>query len=111
MAPMFETPSFQESLTSVISNEAAASGLTQYEQSVVRFLQHLATANEPELNAIELRKVASARRGVPEALSSARELARLAATYAANDGRKVLSLSDMETAYRAKFCQVWPFCK
>ena len=74
-------------------------------------LQGLAATNESTLMDSEVRKAASARRGIPDALNSARQLIKESATYAAAEKRTVLNLEDVEKAYRAKFCQFWPFCK
>jgi hypothetical protein len=108
---MFETDDFKKQLTDAISSEAGANNMQQYQLSVVDYLQNLAIVNERSLMVDEMRKSAGARRGVLEALGSARELTREASKYAALDRRTVLQESDIQAAYRAKFCQVWPFCK
>jgi hypothetical protein len=108
---MFETNFFKKQLTDAIIAEAGENNLRQYEDSIVEYLQGLASQNEPDLMERELRKSASARRGIPDALKSARELTREACRYAAADKRPLLKLSDIQAAYRGKFCQVWPFCK
>jgi hypothetical protein len=108
---MFETTEFRDSLTKIVEQEARSAGLRQYQTSVVYFLQNLATENESELVDRELRKAAGLRRGVPDALGSARELIKTASDIARAVGRDTLTLPDMQAAYRVKFCQVWPFCK
>jgi hypothetical protein len=108
---MFETESFKKQLESAISAEAGSGGLTQYETAIIAHLQRLAADNESTLMERELRKAASERRSVLDALNNARSLAREACRYAAAEKRTVLELSDIDTAYRAKFCQFWPFCK
>lgn len=111
LADMFETESFKNQLTAAISAEAANNNLEHYEPGIVDYLQGLASENESTLMDSEVRKIASARRGTPAALNSAKELAKEACKYASADKRTLLKLSDIQTAYRAKFCQFWPFCK
>jgi hypothetical protein len=108
---MFETQGFKEQLTSVISSQAGTSGMAEYETRIADLLQGLATENEPVLMESELRKTASSRRGIPDALTSTRTLIREASSYAIADRRKILTKADVEAAYRAKYCQVWPFCR
>lgn len=108
---MFETGSFKDQLTDAVSRETGNNNLEQYENRIVDYLQTLASENESTLMDSEVRKAASARRGIPDALKSARELTREAAGYAAEEKRTVLQLGDIQKAYRAKFCQYWPFCK
>jgi hypothetical protein len=108
---MFETEVFKKQLTDVIAREVGGTGLTEYETAVIDFLQRLASENENILMEREVRKVASERRGMSDALDSARNLTREASRYAAAEKRPVLKVSDIEAAYRAKFCQFWPFCK
>ena len=108
---MFETENFKAQLTDITEREGRNRGLTQYEPSIISFLQNLAIANENELTRLEERRSFSERRGVPAALTSAREVLSLATAYAVNDKRKIVTRTDVEMAYRAKFCQIWPFCK
>ena len=108
---MFETADFRQQLDDAIAGEIARNSIERYERPILNYLQNLATANEPELMAIETRKTVAERRGVPEALRSARELIRTASVFALADKRKNITLGDVQQAYREKFCEVWPFCK
>ncbi len=108
---MFETEDFKKQLDTAVSRETGSSGLKEYETQIIDRLQRLASENESSLMDSEVRKVASERRGIPDALNSARELTRAASRYALAEKRTVLKMSDIEAAYKEKFCQVWPFCK
>ena len=108
---MFETEEFKENLRSTISREAGRGGLDYYQTGIIDYLQNLATGNEQELMESEFRKSASERRGIPDALSSATELARTAAQIAVAEGKSTLEIDDVRKAYAQKFCRVWPFCK
>ena len=108
---MFENESFKSSLTSTVSMEAGRRGLASYETGIVDYLQKLASVNEVTLMEQEMRKVVGARRGINEALQSARELVKEGAKFAAADKRTTLTVADITAAYRVKFCSVWPFCK
>jgi len=107
---MFETRDFRARLTEAVSSEAAGSGL-EYETEIISYLQRLASENESILMEREMQKAASERRGISDALISAKILARDASRFAVAEKRTVLKLTDVEAAYRAKFCQFWPFCK
>jgi len=108
---MFETEDFKKRLTDVVSREAGVRGLAEYENAIINYLQRLASENEGILMEREFRKAAGERRGMADALNNARYLTEEAARYAAAEKRPVLKVSDIEAAYRAKFCQFWPFCK
>lgn len=108
---MFETDEFRTQLQQTVSNEAARGGMERYETEIVDFLQRLASENESALMEQELRKSASERRSIPDALRSTVELTRTASEYAKSERRDTLQVSDMERAYQARFCQVWPFCR
>lgn len=108
---MFETEDFRKRIEDAVASEAGNRGLEKYETSIIGFLQGLASENERPLMLEEMRKAASVRRGIPDAVNSARELIRQASTYALAEKRAVLRQSDVEKAYWAMFCGVWPFCK
>ena len=108
---MFETENFRVQLENAVAQEAARNGITQYDGQIVKYLQDRATENEADLMAIEIRKAVTERRGVPDALKSARELIRVASVLVLGEDRKTLTQADVELAYRVKFCEVWPFCK
>ena len=108
---MFETDDFKTRLTTIVADAATRRGLTHYQEAAIDFLQNLARDNEAILTEQELRKAAPERRGLFDALQSAQLLASVAASYAVSENRKTLTSDDMEKAYIANFCQVWPFCK
>jgi hypothetical protein len=108
---MFETDQFRSQLESAIASEAGQRGMSRYQTSVVVFLQTLAENNETILFEAETHKAAGQRRGTAEALTSARDLVKVAASFASADHRTTLTLADMEAAYQAKYCQIWPFCR
>jgi len=94
-----------------VSGEAARNEMREYQIAIIGYLQNLASGNEITLMESERRKAAGAQRGIEDALGSARELIRVASTYATADKRTLLTQSDVEKAYQARFCRVWPFCK
>jgi histone H3/H4 len=108
---MFETAQFREQVEHEISTEATQAGLTQYQVAVVDYLQRLAAENEAALMETELRKARESRRGLRDAVASARVLAKAASLLASAAGRNTLQIEDIQIAYRANFCQVWPFCR
>lgn len=108
---MFETNQFNEQLTNTIRLEAANNGMKEYETGIVNFLQTLAINNESILLEEELKKSATLRRGIPNALQSTKYLVETAAKFAQADKRSTLRLSDMQQAYQASYCRVWPFCR
>jgi len=108
---MFETPRFRDQIAEVIVREASRVRLAAYENAILPYLQNLAVENEKILMERELTKAAGARRGIPDALVSTGQLTQIASRYALEDKRTVLQLSDMQKAYAATFCQIWPFCK
>ena len=108
---MFETQQFQDELKKIINNAAVSRHLARYQNRAYQFLQDLAIANESDLMTEELKKSAGVRRGMREALQSAESLAQEAADYAVADNRDILTVDDIQKAYQAKFCRVWPFCK
>lgn len=107
---MFETEEFRKRIDTSVSATAFINDM-EYEPRIVSFLQSLAMENEGPLMERELRKSASERRGIPEALISVRELTRVASGYAVADRRKTITTGDIERALKTKFCQVWPFCR
>ena len=108
---MFETTVFGSQVEEAISSETQRGGLEHYETTIVRFLQSLATENEAALMKIEETKMLGQRRGIREALESVRSLARGAAIRARFESRTTLKLEDIQTEYKARFCQFWPLCK
>ena len=108
---MFETDDFKNKLREVVVQEARESHLAHYEREIIDTLQQRASANERDLMERELRKTASERRGMRDALNSAAILARNACAHATAEKRDTLTAADVEAVYKAKFCQFWPFCK
>jgi hypothetical protein len=108
---MFETKEFRDRLTNMIISAAGENNLEEYEPRILDFLQKLASENEGTLMPIELRKAQGERRGQTDALANARRLAVEASRYAVADKRKTLQFSDIDRAYKAKYCQFWPFYK
>ena len=108
---MFETEGFKTALTLIVSEETTKTGLKTYESGIIDYLQTLASENEKDLMEKELRKPTTERRGVSTALQSARELVKEGAKFAAMEKRELLTVADITTAYKVKFCSVWPFCK
>jgi hypothetical protein len=108
---MFETEDFRKKIADAISREV---GRENYQPSIVDYLQKLAAGNEKSLMESEMRKSVGDRRGVHTALESVHVLVMEARSYQLpRPGEKLnlLRLVDIEAAYKAKFCQVWPFCK
>jgi hypothetical protein len=85
--------------------------MTEYQTAIIPYLQNLATANESVLMENEMKKAVGARRGILDALESAGAIVSEAATYAQAEKRTVLQVVDMQKAYAAKFCKVWPYCR
>src|SRR5258706_2208906 len=108
---MFETQQFRTQLVDAISTEAGLNNMVRYQTAVVDLLFDYARNNEADLMRVEFTKALPQRRGVVDALQSARTLVRDASTIARNDNRSLLTRADIEVAYKAKFCRVWPFCK
>jgi hypothetical protein len=108
---MFETQRFKEQLAEAVSMEVANNNLERYENAIIDYLQRLASGNESDLMERELRKAPGTQRGVRDAVNSARELTKDASRYALADKRTTLRVVDIDAAYKARFCQFWPFCK
>jgi hypothetical protein len=108
---MFETEEFKEELERVLISAARRRGLSHYAPYAALFLQRLATQNETILLEAEERKAVWQRRGQTDALNSARELAKFAATLAVRERHDTLTFEDVRAALEAKYCQVWPFCR
>lgn len=108
---MFETQGFRNALEQVIESQASSEGMRTYESQIVDYLRDLAFGNERDLMKAEESRPVGERRGIPEALTSARRLVIIGARFAAEDNRTLLKMGDVERAYRAQFCSVWPFCK
>jgi len=108
---MFETARFKTLLKETIAGEATNQGFTQYEIGIVDLLQLRATENASVLMERELRKSPGMRRGISDALSSAREIIVLASAYAVADKRTVLRVSDVDAALSGTSFRAWPFIR
>lgn len=108
---MFETQDFQDKLAREVFAVASRYNLRVEGKTIVAYLQQIAVRNEPELMKREMRRLPFDRLGVDAALKGVRTIVTEAAGYALAAGRKDISLPDIAAAHRAKFCQIWPFCK
>lgn len=107
---MFETREFGDRLSREISNVALAYGTT-VEPTIPGVLQDIALQNEAILMERERLRPITERRGIPEAIGSARIIIADAAGYARSARRTQISVADVSEAIRIKFCQLWPFCR
>jgi hypothetical protein len=108
---MFESQDFREKLLGAVKSEAAQNNMNEYQTAIIDFLRTQAVANESTLMESERTKNVAQRRGVPEALTSARQLIKTASAIAAKDKRTLLTEADVRAAHTAMYCRVWPFCK
>lgn len=108
---MFETERFYNQLQDAIATEIKDRGGSIEAGEAAAFLRGLAIANEAHLMEIERKERPSTPRGSAEALVSARVIAREAFRIASLAQRSRVTLSDFTAAHKAKFCQIWPFCK
>jgi hypothetical protein len=110
---MFETPDFRQQLKDAVGQAASRADVITYDPAIIDFLQSLAAGNEEELMDVEARQPEESRKGVTHALRSASDLISDAAETYRRTGRHRthLTVADVANAYRAKFCNFWPFCK
>jgi histone H3/H4 len=108
---MFETEEFRNLVRRNVREEAAMRGMKKYNPRIIGHLQSLAVKNERILMARERLLEESQQRGVQHAMGSVRVVMREAAANARRAGRTTLMLEDVEAAYEAKFCTLWPFCR
>ena len=108
---MFESAEFKNMLQDAVGAEVLRNNMESYHVDIIDFLVSHAKSNESHLMEIEERKNIKERRGVPEALGSARDLIRTASAIAADAERSTITLQDVESAYRDRYCRVWPFCR
>ena len=107
----FETESFRNQITEAVEREAGRASLTRYETGIVEYLRGLAVGNESILMEQEVKKAAGARRSIPDALASVSRVVQEASQYASLEKRGTLTLADVQKAYAANFCQIWPLCR
>ena len=108
---MFETKEFRDLLKNKIEIEYRRNDMTGFDNNIVDFLQPLASNNEPILTELEAKKSPALRKGLPDALQSIEDLVGDAARYACMDGRKIITVEDVQAALKLRLCKVWPFCK
>ena len=108
---MFEHPEFKRKLVDVVGAEIVRNDMESYHADIIEFLVSHAISNESYLMEIENRKAAQQRKGDSEAFGSARDLIRTASAIASKAQRTTLTLEDVESAYRERYCRVWPFCR
>ena len=106
---MFESAFFTDLLNAVVREEVSASELEDYPIYIVTFLQGMAVDNENKNSEAEFFKIEGEKRGIPEALDSARKIVRKAIEYAVERNKSVLTVEDIQTAYVSFHGQSWPF--
>ena len=103
-------PAFRSEIEATVSSTAAGAGMKQFQNDVVnKLMQHL-TENREVLLEQEMTKTAGLRRSKLEALASVEVLVKEASQYASAEGRTLVRAGDLDKAYAARFCMVWPFC-
>ncbi len=103
-------PDFRIEIDTEVSRAAAQAGMEQYRRAIADTLQSYLDSSRPRRLLEENRKIASEQRSKQDALRSVRVLVTEASRYASAAGRKIVTVEDIQAAYQAKFCQVWPFC-
>ena len=101
---MFETPEFRQYLRDEFYK---AGGYSTEETTIISYLQNLAVENERDPSFVRRPED----QAIVFALQSARELISQALVYKRQRGDDLLTLGDIQKAYQALFCSVWPFCK
>jgi hypothetical protein len=105
-----ENEDFRAEVEARVSRIAGLSGMTHYRQAIVtRLMSHLEEKKGIRLLE-ESRKASHLQRTKSDALNSVQLLVETAAQYAKADNRKLVTEDDLDKAYEAKFCMVWPFC-
>ena len=103
-------PGFRDRVAEQVVRTIASEGLSSYDEAIVNeFMRYLA-ATRVERSRIEEARPVREQRGQADALGSVEFLVREAARLARADGRKDLRVRDIQDAYRANFCKIWPFC-
>lgn len=108
---MFETEEFRNLVRHNVHTVATMRGMKKYNPRIIGHLQNLAVKNEEFLMAREHLLEESQQRGVQHAMRSVRVVMQEAAANARRAGRTTIMLEDVEAAYEAKFCTIWPLCK
>lgn len=108
---MFDTEQFRQSLMREAAQAVREQNIDTYDERIIDLLQFLATANEEHLLLLESRRPQFQRRGMTEAIKSASTLLSEAAAIARAAERRRIMVNDLRESYKARFCQVWPFCR
>lgn len=101
---------FREEIEIATGTAAGRGGMDHYEPAIVDRIVMLIRENAQQRRLEEERKYSAQQRGKVDALSSIRLLIETAASIAKRDGRKELTVADLEAAYQTKLCQIWPLC-
>jgi hypothetical protein len=103
-------PAFRDTIEQRVNNIAGISGMEQYEPAIADRIASLIAANAARHRQSEqLRKMAD-QRSDRDALASVSVLIQEASRLAKAAGRTTVTTADFETAFKNKFCQVWPVC-
>lgn len=109
---MFETDQFRKQLRETINQASWNKGMRKPgdEEEIIELLISFAIQNERHLMLIESKKPIYSRKGISDALSSARALVD-EAYKTKTEKLDTLTIEDIRRAYINKYCQIWPFCK
>jgi len=100
----------KDEIRSSVSRTAGRAGMEQYQEGIVNSLvEKLETKRETRIIQ-ESVKASVDQRTKSDALRSVEVLVTEACAIAKSEKRKLVTASDFDKAYQAKFCMVWPFC-
>lgn len=102
--------SFQSEIVETVEAAAARQGMQRYEVAIGTRLQAYLDQNRPQRLTEELKKVTAAQRTKADALASVTFLVTEASKLAAADRRTTVTEADLQKAYAANYCRIWPFC-
>src|SRR5258705_1890865 len=105
---MFETREFRVLLEKTLFVESMTRGVQKYDATIIDYLQNLAIENERDPSFLRRYTALGA---VRVATRSLKRLLAQAFAYAGERGDPAPRLEDVEKAYQALFCKIWPFCK
>jgi hypothetical protein len=103
-------PRFRTEIEEEVSRTAGRTGMQRYQPAMADTLVSYMAARRPQRLQEELRKSVAEQRTKADALQSVQVLVAEASQRAAANRRDTVTVTDLEEAYQAKFCQVWPFC-
>lgn len=101
---------FKKDVQERVKTDAAKYGMKQYETGISEKIFQYAEKYGSSLIQEEIIKAASVRKTKEDALYSIDVLMENACIIAKRDNRDVVKQSDLDEAYTAKFCMIWPFC-